>query len=127
MAMGIFTFAIVSITGLFAVALQSDKGAADETTLAQMVTGTQSLLKVTPKGANIPRLYFDLGGRMLTTTNGTPMTNAVSVTTAYFDAKIQRKPAPISGIETLAIEFTWPLAAPAATRQKRYVQLSLLQ
>jgi len=135
-AMGLFSFAIVSVIGLFAVSLNSDKGAADETVLARMAENSTSLLKT--RGIEIvranpafgsnnvtPNFFFDVNGRAALATNGLPLTNAQA--DSIYSCVIRRKSTVEANRDVVLIEFRWPVTAPFNRQQSRQFQTSLVK
>ncbi|MEI8045486.1 MAG: hypothetical protein WCL11_29020 [Verrucomicrobiota bacterium] len=134
-AIGLVSFALLSLIGLLTVGLKSSRESAEDTILS-LCTGTaQALVRTNGfSGASTnpslndanPDFFFDADGILLTDTNGAPLTIQSN---AVYGCLVTRGAPALSQATTnmliYQLKFVWPLAAPAANRQQRIVPASL--
>jgi len=125
-AIGIFAFAIVAVIGLLAVSMNSDKTAASDTVLALMTEEATTRLRsqpfatlaATPGFADTdlnPDFYYSLDGGLTTAT----------ASDAYYSCRVARRATDSTNLAYVSLEFRWPLAAPSARQESRFVTLSM--
>jgi uncharacterized protein (TIGR02598 family) len=138
LAIGIVSFALLTIIGLLTISLSASRGAAEDTNLALMSPTVASVLNAqgfTSVMANTayaataatPAYYFDINNEMTRDGNGNPIStpNANSI---YACTITRRTPVlfqATSNIVYLQLKFTWPLTASANSRQQKIVFTSV--
>ncbi len=139
-ALGLVSFALLSLVGLLLTGLRTSRESGEDTSLAFCTETAQDLLRAAgfsnalnkaayAPGEATPDFYFDSLGGLQTDTNGVPLTNANSES-LYGCTVTRRAPAPAplqttTNFQIYQLKFVWPLAAPAANRQERIVPVSL--
>lgn len=138
MALGIFAFAIIALFGLMSVGLRNSRESGEDLALGLMtqtvVTALHSegfaSVQQNPMyaSATSPALYFDLDGKLIVDASGHPVTT-VPADGAYACAVQRSSPTNLNTDKTmlLRLEFSWPLSAPVANRQKKAILTSLAQ
>lgn len=134
LALGIFAFAIVAILGLLAVSMNSDKGAAVDSTLSQM-TGTaisylrsQGYTAVHTNAAFIATdttsdFFFDSSGQLAVAVTGAPLTTAQL--DSMYGCTVTRKVTTSANMDYLNLEFRWPVSAPTNRQETRTINASI--
>lgn len=131
MALEIFSFAIIAVIGLLLTVTKSDKGAATDTTLAQMVESTVTQLRSTSFAAvhtnasyadAAPDFYYDVSGKMARDASGNPVTAAAE--DSIFGCIVTRGGSSSTNMDYLVLDFRWPVSAPAANQQSRKLTAS---
>lgn len=137
-ALGLTSFALLSMVGLLAIGLQNNRESTEETNLALCTETALSILR--SRGFNLaasdvsyketdstPDFYFDGTGNLVVDANGLPA-KTQSPDALYACTVTRATPTldqPTTKLIYLRLQFHWPLAAPAAARQHRIVITSL--
>jgi Tfp pilus assembly protein PilV len=131
-ALGIFSFAIISILGLLLSVTKSNAGAATDTVLAQMAGNTMTQLRSkdfafvhshAAYGDATPDFYFDVAGKMARDPAGNPATTPDG--DSIFGCVVTRSGSSSSNMDFLVLDFRWPISAPSASQQSRKLTSSM--
>jgi len=133
-AIGIFSFSIVAIIGLMAASLNSDKGAASDTTLSRITETTVSFIRsqgwsivhtntAYAEGETNSDLFFDSSGQLAMTSAGVPQSSGQP--DSVYSCTVTRKAATSTNLDYINLEFRWPVAAPINRQETRMVNASI--
>lgn len=138
MALGIFSFAIIAIFGLMSAGLRNSRDSGTDLALGLMTQTAITMLhsegfdavKQNPAygTSTSPAFYFNLDGKLIVDAAGHPVTTQPA--DGLYACRVQRSvPASLNTDKALLLrlEFSWPLSAPAANRQKKAILTSLVQ
>jgi len=122
-ALGLISFSLMAIMGLFSVGLQSSRESAEDTNLAlmtQQVNAWSRSQAFTNLAGTNHAFFFDATGEWNRDTNGAPALAARA--DSHYACTINSQTSPVSSnVIYLQYQFEWPLAAPVAKRQHRVV------
>lgn len=139
-AIGLISFAVLSLVGLLLTGLKSTRESGEDTSLAFCTETAQELLRAEgfssastkaayAPGMTNPAFYFDSAGVIQTDTNGVPLASANSE--SLYGCTVTRRAPAVAPVQTTTnflicqLKFVWPLTAPATNRQQRIVPMSL--
>jgi len=127
-AIGIFAVAIVGILSLMSNALKVARLSASDTVLAMLTQELSAELKAKPFADLLAQFVSGTSVMLLFREDGSPTTNSLE---AIYACRIAGSFAPTNGgysnatLFTGAIQFAWPVAAPAAARDKLVVPITV--
>lgn len=125
-AIGIVSFAMMAILGLFSVGLQSNRESAEDTTLALMSQQMNAWSRSQPftnLTASNTVFFFNAGGELTRTANGDPATTAGI--DSHYSCTISPQTNSVStNLIYLQSRYEWPLSAPSTGRQQRVIVAS---
>jgi len=132
-AIGVFSFAIVAIFGLMAISLNSDKGAASDSTLSRIAETTVSQLRsqgypsfhtnaaYAASDTNAD-YFFDSSGQLAVTSAGAPQSSGQA--DSVYSCTVTRKATASTNLDYINLEFRWPMAAPKSRQETKVVNTS---
>ncbi len=135
MALAIFSFAIIALVGLMSAGLRNGRESGADLALGLMTQTVASTLhgdsfgpvQLDPRfGNDSPDFFFDSDGKLIVDGSGVPASSP-SAQGLYACTVKRSAPANLNTTNTvlLRMEFSWPLTAPEANRQKKAILTSL--